>query len=125
MPVLTGLLVGLMFLGAAYLMHQRPRPGELCCRGTVVEVWHGYAYGEPTWRSRVEFRDVSGKLWRFEPELSGPTKPDVGGQIALSYLPADPLGTVRQTDGPIRWYPWLAAGMGVAAILSGPFLSSD
>lgn len=47
----------------------------------------------------------------------------VGGPVALLHHPADPLGTVRRTDGPIRWYPWLTAGLGVAAIVSGPFMS--
>ncbi len=118
-----GLVVGLMFIGTAVLMSPRARPGEVCCHGTVVEVSHGYAYGEPAWRSRVEFRDTSGRPWLFEPDLSGPARPVVGQQVALSYLPADPRGTVRRTDGPIRWYPWLAAGLGVLAIVSAPFMS--
>jgi hypothetical protein len=122
-PVLTGLLVGLMFLGAAYVMHPRPRPGDVRTHGTVVEAWLDWSGGERSWSSRVEFCDGAGRAWVFEPELSGPREPVRGSQVSLVYDPADPLGTARQTDGLIRWYVWGAVAMGVVAIVSGLFLS--
>jgi hypothetical protein len=83
----------------------------------------GWSGGQKTWHYSVEFRDVAGTVWTFEPPLSRGREQQVGTPVPMAYRPDAPGHTARRTNGLDVYLHWVFIGAGVVTAAVFPFMA--
>ena len=117
---LLTIVLGLAFLVAGVQVHRAHTPyaGGVSTTGTISDVREGRDRDGKTWYTAVyTFTAVNGETVTFPDPASGGSRPTLGDEVEISYLPSAPEQARRIPA--VDWFGWLCFGVGALFTLLG------